>query len=201
MLAVAAVPVGAVAVPAIVRNFAPIGLFLSCPTPLHATFGRAMKNHSFVGSLLTATLATGLLLLGSASASAQNTEHVPAQLVTGSTDLKRHTTTVRPPVLSKARVTCREEGALVVAKLRNPNTTVQEYMVAITGGDIHYDYVVTVAAHRAEVVEFGGLPNGTYLLRVQNAVGDFVAQTRIRVRCKVTPPALPPQGVQAHGES
>jgi hypothetical protein len=159
-----------------------------------------VKRHSFVGCLLTATLATGLLLVGT-SASAQKTEHATAQLVTGGADLKGHTTKVRPPVLSKARVTCRDEGALAVAKLRNPNTTVQEYMVAITAGDIHYDYVVTVAAHGAELVEFGGLPNGMYLLRVQNDVGDFVAHTRVRVRCKVTPPALPPQGVQAHDAS
>ncbi|MFG1812160.1 hypothetical protein ACGFIF_00225 [Kribbella sp. NPDC049174] len=133
-----------------------------------------------------------MLLLGSTSASAQNTEHVPAQLVTGSTDLKSHTATVRPPVLSKPRVTCRDGGADAVAELSNPNATLQEYMVGITAGDIHYDYVVTVAAHGAELVEFGGLPNGAYLLRVQNAVGDFVARARVRVQCDVTPPTGTP---------
>ncbi|TDO46756.1 hypothetical protein EV643_110139 [Kribbella sp. VKM Ac-2527] len=147
-----------------------------------------MKRDSFVGGLLTATLATGLLLVGSTSASAQNTGPAPAQLSTGSTDLKRHATTVRPPVLSKARVTCGDVGAGVVAKLRNPNTTVQHYMVG-AGDD---NYVVTVAAHGTELVEFGCLPNGTYMLRVQNADGDFVAQTRVRVQCDATPPTGTP---------
>ncbi|TDO46824.1 hypothetical protein EV643_110207 [Kribbella sp. VKM Ac-2527] len=145
-----------------------------------------MKRHSFVGSLLTATLATGLLLVGSTSASAQT----PAQAVTGSTDHKRHATTVRPPVLSKARVTCHDGGPSVVAKLRNPNTTVQHYMVGITPDDD--DYVVTVAAHGTELVQFGAPNDGTYLLRVQNADGDFVAQTRVRVLCDATPPTGTP---------
>jgi hypothetical protein len=153
-----------------------------------------MKRHPFGGSLLTATLATGLLLVGSTSASAQTTEHAPAQHVIGHTDLKRSTATVRPPVLSKARFTCHDEGAFAFATLHNPNTTVQEYMVGITAGDIHYDYVVTVAAHGAEPVEFGGLPNGRYLLRVQSVVGDFVAHTRVRVQCNVTPPTGTPRG-------
>ena len=131
-----------------------------------------MKRHSFVRGLLTAaTLGTGLLLLGSTSASAQ---------------------TIEPPVLGKARITCHDEGGAVVAKLRNPNATLQHYMVAITGGEVHYDYVVSPAARGAELIEFGGLPNGTYLLRVQNADGDFVATTRVPVQCDVTPPTAPP---------
>ena len=191
MLELAAVPVGAVAVPAIGgADSAPTSLFLSCPTPQPAAAGRAMRRHLLVCGLSTATLATGLLLLGSTSASAQNTEHAPAQLVAGSTD----TTTVLPPVLGKARFTCHDEGANVTARLRNPNATVQHYMVGITAGDIHYDYVVSPAARGAELVEFGGLPNGTYLLQVQNAAGAFDAQTRVRVQCDVTPPTGTPTG-------
>ncbi|WP_328520451.1 hypothetical protein [Kribbella sp. NBC_00359] len=144
-----------------------------------------MRRRSFVCGLSTATLATGVLLVGSTSASAQNTEYAPAQLVTG-------TTTVLPPVFGKARFTCHDEGANVTARLRNANATVQYYMVGITAGDIHYDYVVTLAARGAELVEFGGLPNGTYLLQVQNAAGAFDAQTRVRVRCNVTPPTGTP---------
>jgi hypothetical protein len=149
-------------------------LFCRHPTtePLRAASGRAMRHHSFVRGLLTATtLVTGLLLLGSTAASAQ---------------------TIEPPVLGKARITCHDEGGEVVAKLRNPNATVQHYMVAITGGDIHYDYVVSPAAHGAELIEFGGLPDGTYLLRVQNADGDFVANTRVPVQCDATPPTSTP---------
>lgn len=151
-----------------------------------------MKRHSFVGILSTATLAAGLLLMGSTSASAQNTEHASAQLVTGSTDLKSHTTTVRKPVFSEPRSTCGDDGAFVVAKLSNPNATVQEYMVGIHAGDIYDDYVVTVAAHGAESVEFGGLPNNTYRLQAQNPAGDIVAQTQVRVRCDVKPPTSTP---------
>ena len=188
MLELAAVPVGAITVPAIVgADSAPTGLFLSRPPPQHAAFGRAMRRHSFVCGLSTATLATGLLLVGSTSASAQNTEYAPAQLVTD-------TTTVLPPVFGKARFTCHDEGANVTAQLRNPNATVEYYMVGISAGDIHYDYVVTLAARGAELVEFGGLPNGTYLLQVQNAAGAFDAQSRVRVRCNVTPPTGTPTG-------
>ena len=159
-----------------------------------------MKHQSFLRGLLTATtLVTGVLLLGSTTASAQNTEHVAAQHVTGSTDLKSHTTTVRPPVFGEARFTCRDGGAEVVAALRNPNATLQHYMVGITGGDVvEENYVVTVAALGAELVEFGSPPNGSYLLRAQNADGDFVAHTRVRVECDVTPPTgtptAPPTG-------
>lgn len=125
--------------------------------------------------ILTAMLVTGLLLVGSISASAQ-------------------TTTVQPPVLGKARITCHDDGVEIVAKLHNPNSTLQHYMVAITAvvGDIHYDYVVSPAAHRAELIEFGGVPNGAYLLRVQNAAGDFVAQARVQVECAVNPPTTTP---------
>ena len=147
-----------------------------------------MKRHPFVGGLLTATLATGLLLVGSTSASARNTEHA-----SGSTDLRSYTTTVRKPVFSEARVTCYDEGgAGVVAKLSNPNKTVQEYMVGIHAGDIYYDYVVMLAAHGSESVEFGGLPNDTYVLQAQNPAGDVVAHIRVRVNCAATPPTSTP---------
>jgi hypothetical protein len=95
-------------------------------------------------------------------------------------------------VFGKAHFRCQDEGAFVVAKLSNPNATLQEYMVGITAGDIHYDYVVTVAARGTELVEFGGLPNSTYLLQAQNAVGDFVAHTQVRVLCDATPPTATP---------
>ena len=160
--------------------------------PIPAASGRAMKRHSLVGSLLTATLATGLLLAGSTSASAQNTGHAPAQVVTGSTDLERHTTTVLPPVFGKPRITCHDGGAGLESKLRNPNATPQEYMVGVTAGDVHEDYVVQVAPHGAELVGFGDLPNGTYVLQAQNVAGDFVATVRGRVQCDVTPPTGTP---------
>jgi hypothetical protein len=132
-----------------------------------------MKRHSVAGLLLTALLATGLLLMGSTAASA-------------------HTTKFRPPTFDKARFTCQEGGAVVVTKLRNPNAVVQEYMVGITAGDIHYDYVVTVAAHGVGPVEFGGLPNGKYLLQVQGETGDFIASTGVHVQCDVKPPTTTP---------
>jgi hypothetical protein len=129
------------------------------------------RRRPTIGSLLISTMAAGLLVLGGTPAVAQTTEHVSAQAS-------------RPPALGKARVTCYpDDDAGVVARLRNPNKTTKDYMVAITGGDIHYDYVVTVPARSAEPIEFGGLPNGRYLLRVQNDVGDFVAQAKVRVNC------------------
>jgi hypothetical protein len=178
----AAVPMGAVAVAAIVgAEHAPAGLFLSCPAHLHAAFGRAMKRHSFVRGLLAATtLATGLLLFGSTAASAQ------------STDIKSHTTTVLPPVFDKPRITCGDEGAGLESNLRNPNATLQEYMVGVTAGDVQENYVVQVAPHGAELVGFGDLPNGTYLLQAQNPAGDLVATARGRVQCDVTPPTGTP---------
>ncbi|WP_132301001.1 hypothetical protein [Kribbella sp. VKM Ac-2568] len=129
------------------------------------------RRRPLIGGLLVSTMAVGLLAAGGTPAAAQTTEHVSAQAS-------------RPPALGKARVTCYPaEGAGVVAKLRNPNKTTKDYMVPITGGDTHYDYVVTVPARSAEPIEFGGIPNGKYLLRVQNDVGDFVAQAKVRVNC------------------
>jgi hypothetical protein len=170
----AAVPVGAVAVAAIVgANHAPADLFLSCPAPRHAAFGRAMNHRSLIRGLLAATtLATGLLLFGSTAASA-------------------HTTTVVPPVFDKPRITCHDGGAELASKLRNPNATLQEYMVGITAGDVQENYVVQVTAHGAELVVFADLPNGTYLLQAQNPAGDVVATARGRVQCDVTPTGTP----------
>jgi hypothetical protein len=194
VLALAAVRAGAVAEPTIVgANSAPLASFLSCPTPASGSRkGLAMKRHSFVGSLLTATLATGLLLVGSTSASAQNTEPAPTPLVTGNTDPQSHTTTVRPPVLSKTRFTCHDEGANSVTKLRNPNEMTLDYMVSLSGGDFAESYVVTPTAHSVVLIEFGLIPNGTFSLWVQDADGDLVAQTRVRVQCTVTPPTGTP---------
>jgi hypothetical protein len=135
---------------------------------------RSVKHHSFVGGLLAATLTVGLLLMGSTSASALNTE------------------VVRPPVFSKARVTCDSGGVGVVAKLSNPNKTPQVYMVGIHAGDIYQNYVVNLAARGSELVEFGGLfPDDTYRLQAQNADGDVVATAQVRVHCDLKPTSTP----------
>jgi hypothetical protein len=167
-------------------------VFLLCPARRHAFAGLVMKGRSLVGSLLAATLATGLLLSGSAAASARTTGQ--AQFATGSANLERHTATVVPPVFGKARITCGAWGGNAVAMLRNPNSTLQHYMVSTTIEDVDHDYVVSVAGRGSEPVEFGGLPDGTYLIRVQNAVADYVAQTRVRVRCEAKPPTATPTG-------
>jgi len=137
---------------------------------------RSVKHHSFVGGLLTAMLTIGLLLMGSTSASALNAE------------------LVRPPVFSKARVTCDSDsgGVGVVAKLSNPNKTPQIYMVGIHAGDIYQNYVVNLAARGSEPVEFGGLfPDDTYRLQAQNADGDVVATAQVRVHCDLKPTSTP----------
>lgn len=151
---------------------------------LHAVCGLAMKRHAFVGGLLTATLVTGLLLLGSTSAS--------AQLVAGSTDLTSQSSKVRPPVFSNVRVRCHDDGADVVAKLSNPNATEQIYMVGFHAGDVSDNYVVNVAPHGAENVAFGAPSNDTYELQAQNADGDVVALVRVRVKCAFKPPTPTP---------
>lgn len=70
----AAAPVGAVALQAIVgANSAANRLYLPCPGSLNATAGSrqgaAVKYRSLVGGLSAATLATGLLLVGSSPVS------------------------------------------------------------------------------------------------------------------------------------
>jgi hypothetical protein len=131
-----------------------------------------MKRHAFVRGLLTATtVATGLFLLGSTPASAD---------------------TVRPPVFGKVKITCHDDGSAgVVTKLTNPNTTMQHYMVGIHAGDIYYDYVVMPAANGSEVVEFGGLPNDTYVLQAQGEDAEVVASIQVRVQCDATPTSGP----------
>jgi hypothetical protein len=151
---------------------------------LHAVCGLAMKRHAFVGGLLTATLVTGLLLLGSTPAS--------AQLVAGSTDLTSQSSKVRPPVFSNVRVRCHDDGAEVVAKLSNPNATEQIYMVGFHAGDVYDDYVVNLAPHGAENVAFGAHTNDTYELQAQNADGNVVALVRVRVKCAFKPPTPTP---------
>jgi hypothetical protein len=145
-----------------------------------------MKRHAFVGGLLTATFATGLLLVGSASASAVSTENL-----SGSAEL---ITKVRNPVFSEVRFTCGDGDASIEAKLTNPNSTEQIYMVGIPFGDLDLSYVVTLAAHGSEVVGFPVPPNNTYPLQAQNADGDVVALVRVRVRCAVNPPTSTPTG-------
>ncbi|WP_328324471.1 hypothetical protein OHA70_33395 [Kribbella sp. NBC_00382] len=149
-----------------------------------------MKRHAFAGRLLTATLVTGLLLWGSASASAQP--------VAGSTDLTSQTSKVRPPVYSNVRVKCHDLGADVLAKLRNTNPTEQIYMVGFHAGDVHANYVVNLAPHGSEDVAFWAETNDTYELQAQNVDGDVVALFRVRVKCAFKPPTgtptAPPSG-------
>jgi hypothetical protein len=156
-----------------------------------------MKRHAFVGGLLTATLVAGLLLLGSASAS--------AQVVAGRTDLTGQSSKVRPPVFSNVRVGCHDDGAEVVAKLSNPNATEQIYMVGFHAGDAYDDYVVNLAPHGAENVAFGAHTNDTYELQAQNADGDVVALVRVRVKCAFKPPTptptAPPSGTPTAPQS
>lgn len=151
---------------------------------VHAVRGLAMKRHAFVGGLLTATLVTGLLLLGSTSAS--------AQLVAGSTDLTSQISKVRPPVYSNLRVKCHDLGADVLAKLRNTNPTEQIYMVGFHAGDVYANYVVNLAPHGSEDVAFWAETNDTYELQAQNADGDVVTLVRVRVKCAFKPPTPTP---------
>ncbi|MEU4396524.1 hypothetical protein [Kribbella sp. NPDC023855] len=143
-----------------------------------------MKHHGFVGGLMTATLVTGLLLLGSTSAS--------AQLVARSTDVTSQTTKVRPPVYSDVRVRCEDVGAAVSAKLSNPNATEQVYMVGFQAGDVAENYVVNLAPHGSEIVGFGAPVNNTYELQAQNVDGDVVALVRVRVKCAFKSPTPTP---------
>ena len=160
-----------------------------------------MRRQSIVGTLLTGALATGLLLVGNTSASAHNTEQAPAQLVASSTGLERPTVTIRRPILFRPRVTCHESGALVEVKLRNPTKTLRFVEIRLSGGAYAEALPMELPAHRADSVEFHGVPNGRYLVEVLNDLGDSVTQTQFRVRCKVGPPALPTRHVQARGRS
>jgi hypothetical protein len=148
-----------------------------------------MKHRSLVGGLSAATLVTGLLVVGSSAASAQRTEPASARLVVG-TGVNSHTGAVRPPVLFRPRFTCHDSGAIVVVKLRNPNKTVLFFEVRLSGGEVSEALPVMLPARRFDSVEFHGIPNGRYLIEVLNDTGDFVAQTQVRVRCTVQPPAL-----------
>jgi hypothetical protein len=153
-----------------------------------------MRRHSLAGGLLTASLASVLLLAGTASASAQKTEQAPVQLVTSSTNVKS-------PVLFRPRARCSDEGAVVTVKLRNPTKTVRFFEVRLSGGAVAEALPVMLTARGVDSVEFHGIPDGRYLVVVLNDLGDYVADTRIRVRCKVKPPALPSQREQAHDAS
>ncbi|TDU83884.1 hypothetical protein EV138_6348 [Kribbella voronezhensis] len=132
------------------------------------------KHRPLVGSLLTATVAAGLLLVGTPAASAENT------------------TTVLPPVFTHVRVSCNEAGGEVEADLRNPNKTSQDYMVGIHAGEIYYTYVVSPPARGVAPVDFGGLPDDAYAMQAENAGGKIVARARIRVHCEVKPPTSTP---------
>ncbi|NIK54328.1 hypothetical protein [Kribbella shirazensis] len=155
-----------------------------------------MKRHPFVGGLLTATLATGLLLVGSAPASAQKAESASAQLVADGTDLRGRGNSVRPPVLVRPRVRCHDSGAVVVVKLRNPSRVILFFEVRLSGGSVAEALPVMLAARGVETVEFHGIPNGRYRVDVMNDRGDFVTDTRVRVRCNAVP-ARPSAAVRA----
>ena len=141
--------------------------------------------------LLTATLATGLVLVGSTSASAQNTENV-----TGGAELMSHIGKVRKPVFSEVRFTCWDGGeASIEAKLSNPNSTEQVYMVGIPFENLDLSYAVNLAPHGSEDVAFGPVPpNNTFPLQAQNAAGDVVALVRVHVKCAVSTPTATPTG-------
>jgi hypothetical protein len=128
-----------------------------------------------LAGLAVAALAPGLLLVGSAPASAQKAEHV---------SVKPSTTTVRPPVLTRPRFRCHDSFAVVVVKLRNPNQTVLFFEVRLSAGDYQEALPVMLLSRGVDSVEFHGAPNGRYLIEVLNDVGDYVADTRVKVRCK-----------------
>jgi hypothetical protein len=96
---------------------------------------------------------------------------------------------------------CSDEGAVVTVKLRNPTKTVRFFEVRLSGGVVAEALPVMLTPRGVDSVEFHGIPDGRYLVEVLNDLGDYVADTRIRVRCKVKPPALPPQLEQAHEAS
>ena len=120
------------------------------------------RQRAVIGGLLASLTAAALLVAGSPPASAHSVE---------------------PAVLSKVRVSCLDGGPGIVAKLRNPNKTAMDYMVAFSGGDYAESYVVSPAAHSSVPVEFGGMSNGTYTLIVWNAAGDVIAAASVDVNC------------------
>jgi hypothetical protein len=84
-----------------------------------------------------------------------------------------------------------------VVKLRNPTKTVRFFEVRLSGGEVAEALPLMLTAKGVDRVEFHGVPNGRYLVEVLNDLGEPVADTRVGVRCKVKPPALPPQRGQA----
>jgi hypothetical protein len=140
------------------------------------------------------SLAAGLLLVGTTPASAQKTGQTAAQPVTS-------TTTVRPPILYRPRVTCSDSSAVVVVKLRNSSKAVRFFEVRLSGGEYAEALPVMLTPRGVDSVEFHGVPNGRYLVEVLNDLGDYVAETRLRVRCEIEAPAIPPQREQAQDAS
>jgi hypothetical protein len=127
-----------------------------------------------MGGLVASMMATGLLLVGGMPASAQTAEQI---------SVSSSATTVRPPVLSRARFTCHDEGSIVTLSLRNRSKTEVAYQVRLSGGDVAQAQAVTLGARAVQRVEFHGIPNGRYVIEVLNDAGDHVAHLRVHVNC------------------
>lgn len=133
----------------------------------------------FTGGLLVAALAAGSLLASTPASAISPTPK--AESVSA-----RPSATVKPPVLSKAWYRCSTDGAGVAVDLYNPNQIELSYQLQIFAGDVQEAQVATLAPRTAEVLEFGGIPNGRYQILILNADGDVVARTRGRVKCPAT---------------
>ncbi len=96
------------------------------------------------------------------------------------------TVSVRQPVLQRPRFTCHgSNGAIVVVTLRNRTRTDVGFEVRVSRGEYQEALPVYLAPRGVGSVEFHGITaNGSYLVEVLNDAGDFVAHTRLKVRCK-----------------
>jgi hypothetical protein len=121
-------------------------------------------------------MTAGVLVAGSAPASAQKAEHV---------SITSATTAVRTPILRKPRFTCHgENGAILVVKLRNRARTELVFEARVSRGEYQEALPVTLPPRGVGSVEFHGITaNGRYLVEVLSHLGEYVAQTRVKVRC------------------
>lgn len=135
--------------------------------------------------LLAAGVAVGALLV-SVTASAATLTPGAEQKVSA-----RTSTALRPPVIKKVSHTCHAEGATVAIKLRNPNRVELAYQLQLSAGpNVQEARVVNLPGRTSERAEFGGMPDGEYLIEVLDAQGNVVARrTGTVVDCPA--PALP----------
>jgi hypothetical protein len=96
---------------------------------------------------------------------------------------------------------CSVQGAVVTVKLRNPTRTVRFFEIRLSGGAVAEAMPVMLTPSGVDSVEFHGIPDGRYRVEVLNDLGDYVADTRLRVRCNIKPSALPLQRQQADDAS